>query len=329
MGNDKNLISIDNYKIIKEIGRGMTATIYLVSYNNKYYALKINKILSENIKYNIKSDTWREIDFSINFANKYPDQFMKLYSYDIINDCKHKQNYKFYIKSLSEQFTKLDKSNYCIRKIYSLVDTILKKVISELNKKQIYSMIIQLTYCIYLMKSNKYVHADLHTENIGVIKVNKEIKIFDKIVPTFGYQFIIIDFGSVLHEDFLLNEEEKEKYNYYLKNEINKIIKILITFDSNNKIYKLFNKNSNNKIAYDNFLKSSEYDLIKKIGSSEEDCYYLYQIMFPGSFQKEYLGNKFKKVNMPLLKCDLEDILYFFKNKNELETIINYFIKKI
>jgi len=328
MENNKKIISINNFKIIKELGRGMNGTVFLVEYHKKYYALKINKILPENVKYNIKSDTWREINFSIKFANKYPDQFMKLYFYDIIDNCKHEQKYLV-------NAVKLQKSNYCIRKIYSLIDDELKNVINDLDKKQIYSMIVQLTYCIYLMNTNKYVHADLHSKNIGIIKTDKKIKIFDKSICTFGYQFIIIDYGSTLHPNFLLNYHELQKYNYYLKNEINTIMIQIITYDKDSDVYKLVTANykkNNNINVYTNFLKSDEYKLLKNYASTDEDRFYLYQIMFPGSFQKEYLehlGVKFIKTHMPILKIDLEDILYFFKNKNDLKKIINYFSNKI
>lgn len=38
------MINLDECKIIKKLGQGMAGTTYLVSYKNKKYALKIEKI---------------------------------------------------------------------------------------------------------------------------------------------------------------------------------------------------------------------------------------------------------------------------------------------
>lgn len=261
---------------------------------------------------------------------------MQLYTYDIVNNCNHLQVYHDPIEKLpiklQKKLIKLEKSEYCVRRIYSLVDDIFKNIFEKLNQKQIYSTIVQLTYIIYLMNTNKYVHCDMHSKNIGVLKINKKLKIFNKLVPTLGYQYIILDFGLVLHPNFLLNKEEKERYNYFLNNEINTIIKRLIIFEKNDFIKKLVNINYKTKhesIIYSKFLKSAEYILLEKFALNDEDRFYLYQIIFPGSFQKEYLGINFTKIYMPILKCTLLDLLYFFKNKNNFKKIINYFVKKI
>ena len=122
------------------------------------------------VEKNLASREWREIEFSLNMANKHPDQFMKLYKYDVVDNCTHVQEYpnelKKYPVYLQKIFTKKNNSTYCIRKVYSLVDTVLKDVIRRLTVKQIYSMIAQTTYIIYLMKEYGYTHNDFHTQNI-------------------------------------------------------------------------------------------------------------------------------------------------------------------
>ena len=66
-------IDIDKIKIIKMIGRGMYGTIYLCKYKQKFFAYKIEHILEQDI-HNKKSNIWKEINFSIKFANKYQEQ---------------------------------------------------------------------------------------------------------------------------------------------------------------------------------------------------------------------------------------------------------------
>ena len=87
------IINGNTYKIIKELGHGMVGTVYLVSHNNIKYAYKIEHILPSEYKNYKNSNSKEEIDFSIKFANNYPNQFIKLIDYDFIKDCKHKQKY--------------------------------------------------------------------------------------------------------------------------------------------------------------------------------------------------------------------------------------------
>lgn len=86
------MVKIKDIKVIKEIGSGMIGTTYLVKdkKNNKY-ALKIEKIFEKDIKKSLKSNIWREIEFSNNLGKKYPDQFMYLYNYQIIKNCSNTQ----------------------------------------------------------------------------------------------------------------------------------------------------------------------------------------------------------------------------------------------
>ena len=76
---------LSNYKIIKELGYGIFGNVYLIKNKteNKKYALKIQHVEKKDInlnnKSNNKSSIWREINFSLNFANKYPSQYVKLW----------------------------------------------------------------------------------------------------------------------------------------------------------------------------------------------------------------------------------------------------------
>jgi serine/threonine protein kinase len=152
-------MSIDDYKIIKELGSGVFGTTYLVKKDNKEYALKIEKILEKDIKEDLSSPVWREIDFAKNLGNLYPDQFMKLYDYDIIDNCTHNQKYpdyvKYFIKELQDSLSEKTQSIYCSRKVYSLIDTTLEYLIKKKLKdqNQIYSIIIQICYIVYLMNA--------------------------------------------------------------------------------------------------------------------------------------------------------------------------------
>ena len=72
-----------NYKG-KELGHGMNGTVY--DYGK--YALKVTHILDpKDVKLK------QEIKFAKVMGDKYPNQFLHLYDWDVIDDCKMKQKY--------------------------------------------------------------------------------------------------------------------------------------------------------------------------------------------------------------------------------------------
>jgi len=322
-------MDINKATIIKKLGNGMAGIIYLVNLGKKEYALKIEKIAEKFVnKKNLTSREWREIDFSLNFANNYPDQFIKLYKYDIINDCKHVQefpnnlnNYPIYVQNI---FNEKNKSNYCIRKVYSLIDTILKDVIDSFTISQFYSMMAQVTYIIHLMRENGYTHNDLHSQNIGVIKTNKKyLSILNNKIPLLGYQYKAIDYGMVLNKKYKMDKVEKEMHNDSNINEINRLLKKVVTFEKNDKIKKLFTSEKEGN-WFNKFLKSDDYFLVEEFGINDDDRFLIYQILFPDNAQKMFFGKDYTITYKPVMRIDLIDILYFFNNKLDLPKIIKY-----
>ncbi len=333
--------SIDKYKIIKELGHGMVGTTYLAKLGNKKYALKIEKISEKNLKPNTKFSEWREIEFSEKFGNSHPDQFIKLIKYDVVDNCEHKQVYSGDLKYLPENVSKylIEKNNskYCIRKVYSLVDCDLSKIIDQLDKKQIYSLIVQNAYIIYLLKSNGYSHNDLHSQNIGVIKTKKKyINILGLNVPTFGYQYVALDFGKITWNKWELTPEEIKDSNP--DKDVLRIIKRFIKYSGDLEIINQFGEKrkmgklmelGDIKNYFDLIKDTEEYDTLEKFVESDKDKIILFQILYPKKFQKIILGKKKIQVVNLLYKLDLIDILYFFKYKNDLKKIIKYFSLKL
>lgn len=339
--------SIDKYKIIKELGHGMIGTTYLVKLQNKYYALKIEKVVEDaidknknkiDIIHNTKYPEWREIEFSKKFGNKYPEQFMELINYDVIENCDHIQKYTSQsIELMPESVRKIINekinSTYCIRKVYSLVDCDLSKIINNLNKKELYSFIIQTLHIILLLNTNGYNHNDLHGQNIGVIKTKKKyINIIGIRVPTCGYNFVALDFGLMTKNTWNLTEYEK---NYKCKDIIRTITKTIKY--SNNFEFRDFRKNKlfvfkDLNIEITNSIKNNPFweDLNQYVYNNDnDDKLFLFQIIYSEIFQKILLKKNFKKVNPVIYKIDLIDIIYFIKNKHDLKKIIKYFILQI
>ena len=198
------------YDIIDELGNGMFGTVYKIKYKNNYFAMKIEHILNEDIIKNIKSQQWREIDFINKFGKKYKDQFIQLYHYDFIQECNHIQKYPVNLKNFDkknrDKLIKLSKSNTCIRKIYELVDGNVKDLLPKLNIQQIYSFIIQVSIIVDILQKSKYIHGDFHSGNIGYVKTDKQFIKYKNIkIPIFGYIFKAIDYGSIMHPKYKLN----------------------------------------------------------------------------------------------------------------------------
>ena len=324
-----NKISLDNIKLIKELGEGYLGKVYLVKdlKNLNEYAMKIQKILEKDKKENRKNKKWNEIYFSLDFANKYPEHFTYLYDYLITKNCTHIPLFKVKGNVFIKNGENLIKSKYCLISFYSLIDGTLNNIIDLLSKKQYYSLLIQISYIYYLLQSNNYSHRDTHFGNFGYIKTDKKyIRIFNYDIPTYGYIFKIIDYGAVLHKNNLLTNKNK-KY-FYNKNEL----KIFMGKFLQNKNFTDYLKDKKIDIKYKKklilFQNKEEYNLISNYVDDINDKFILYEILFPEYYQNFIIGKKFNTI-YDKLKIDLIDILYIIKSKYNHKKIIKYFYTKI
>ena len=327
---------LSNYKIIKELGYGMFATVYLISIpkSKKRYALKIQHIDKKDLKPDTESPVWREIIFSVIFANKYPDQFISLYEYDFIKDCELKQKYPFDIKTFPSEsqkiFKRLSSSSYCVRKVYQLVDGNLYQLDGLLSTKQIYSLIIQLTWAIKLLHSNNYIHGDIHNRNIGWIKTAKthKIKISNYEIPSLGYQFKLIDYGMVIKKYDIRNKKEKKGFEENFLNELVLLVHMMV----DTKIYDFINDNNielDFNRDYKEFKKSVFYKPISKYSNLKQMQMFLFDILFPDQYQKIAFGSKYSQTIPRKLYVSFDDIIYFITNYKEPNKIIKYFNDKL
>lgn len=209
------MINFNDIKIIKELGQGYMGTVYLCSYDNKIYTLKIQKILEKDIEKNYSSNIWRELDLY-----KYIDKmdrekqlfFTKLYGYKIYNNCTHTQN-----KSLSSY----DKSKWCVNYLleykgkYTLFDFLATQS-KKITPKQLYSFILQIIHIIMLLHEGGYSHNDLHFENIMIKNTHRGYFMMnDKKIFYHGYQLSVIDYGSILNMKFT---PISYKYKLFIEN---------------------------------------------------------------------------------------------------------------
>ena len=217
------MINLDEYKIIKELGRGLVGTTYLVKDSKgEKYALKIENILKKDIPKSLSSPYWRELDFIDFMGSRYPEHILYLKDNYIRDDCKHEQSWDGFPfemsdlpKGMQSYYKKLFASSYCSIKVYSLIDMDMAKYIKKKNfdTKVFYDLLIQLIYIVYLLDKHGYMHGDLHTNNIGLVKTDKKfITILGKRIPTHGYLIQLIDYGSILHRKYIMTKAQKKIY---------------------------------------------------------------------------------------------------------------------
>jgi hypothetical protein len=333
-------IPIDKVKMIKELGHGIMGTVYLVTYKGKQYALKIEHILEEDID-DQSSPLWNEIRFAEDIANSNPEHFMTLNNYDFIDKCELKQEYAAdlsHFPELKQKFLKkLAASPFCVRKIYSLVDTTLDKVELK-SKEEVYSMIIQLLSIVHLMEKKGYVHADLHHGNIGVVNTKKKyIDILGHKIPTFGRIYQAIDYGGVLNEKTLnptkkimgLPDTQKDSYEWA---KFGDKLGFMMSTINDGDFWDYVQKN-NIKLDREedtkNVLNAPEMGLIKELIKNKDLQFEFYRILFPEEFQKIVLGKNFKKVIDPIFRIPKEDLILFFLNFDNTPLLLEYFISRL
>lgn len=329
---------IENYKIIKELGHGMFGTVYMIQHTNlknknSNYALKIEHIEKKDLKLNKKSEVWREINFYKNFGFKYPDQFVNLIEYDFINDCEHIQKYSYnpelFPKNIQNKLKKKASSKYCIRKVYELIEGNITNLIGKLEIKQIYSMIIQITYLIKILHESNYIHGDLHSDNIGWIKTTDKNIILDKLkIKTFGYIFKLMDFGLVMSKSDITNKREEKLYNELIETELLNLKYLLV----DTKFWEWFEKNNlkwDFEKTYLEIKKTDEFKIIKKFTENKKDQVFLFDILFQEKYQKIICGLSYKKTIPRKLFVPKEDILVMVKISSNPDLLIKYFYDKI
>jgi len=195
-------------KVIKKLGAGMFGTVYLVDYENKKYAMKVQKILEEEKKQNPKFPIWRELLF-FNDVNKMPRDaqkfFCRLHGFKIQACGKYKhirpknspQNSIFF-----EKFKKMNASNICILLVMDYLGSIslYDYLQTSLPAKKIYTILLQICKINKIMSDMKYSHNDLHPLNLMVTQTKS------------GIQLVAIDYGNVTNARYgreLSNDSEE------------------------------------------------------------------------------------------------------------------------
>jgi hypothetical protein len=329
---------MEDYKIEKFLSEGVMGKVYLVSKYGKKYAMKIEYLSSENDPY-----FQTELKFVNEVAFKHPDHFMQLVDYDIVKNCKEESPPlpDYFSEEEKKYLLKLRSSGICVRKIYSLIDSTLHSLpIDKMSLEERYSMLIQLLYINYLIQSKGFVHGDFHHGNIGVINVDKDktVKIFGKEIPTYGNQFVAIDYGGILHKDTL---DKKRKYQQRNITELEHFTDMFIIdkrgiingMISEKDFWDYIKKNNINLKGFEEEFKSvlsqPEIKVLKGITTEKYLLWDLYKLLFTKKFQQLVLGDSFKEKIQFMCFIPTADILFAYTNFQDDEILIKYFISRL
>lgn len=313
-------MNIDDAKIIKELGHGMFGTVYLCSYHGKQYALKIGKIIEKDI-----DDRNSHINIEI-------DVIIKMFAFDFVDNCKHKQKYSMDLNFFKERypaiyrnFIKISESDWCCRQIFELVDFPLSKILNNLTPQQCYSGLIQLLFCVHIMRKLKIAHNDLHSKNIGVVKTHKKyVIVLERKVPTFGYIFKPIDFGLAC-----MNKTKPKCFIKGTNNDFNMYSIFAARYPFWDKYIEGHRLEIDFKKANVVIRRTSEYKTLDNLVNDPNDKMFLFELVYPDKHQQILLGKHFKKTLPPELRIPITDVIYICNHKDNIRELLNHLISRL
>ena len=313
-------------RIGKIIDKGILSTVNECTLNKKKYIVKIEYVTKED-KINKNSQKQKEVEFSLKFGNKHKDHFMELIHHYFQDNCTIELRWdlnnppKPWTKKLINEYKSIMNQHICLYKVYTKMDVILNNVLNELTHKQLYSMLLQVSYAMNLLHKNNYIHGDLHSGNVGAIKTLKRatIKLGSVTIPTYGYHWKLIDFGMTLHKDDIKTKFDKERFNLEMDDMYDEgLFYNLQTYIEHKGNY-----------TYDELIKiikkTEEFKLIEEIHSKNKTIQYgLYQTLYPDKFIELLGGKIIKPAILPI-----SDLIFFAKNGMNSDATFQYLLDKI
>ena len=207
IGGNYNMQNSD-IKLITKIGEGWSGSVYKCKIGNTNGIYKIEKINNYDLLDN-NSNYHRQIDFSINVGNKYPNKFLLLAQNGILHNCSYTSNIPSNMQEyLKKEKRKSNKIKTCAFLIYTpILDGTLRHIIDKLSNIEYKNMVKQIINSINIIHKNGYMHRDIHDENIMYKKING------------AYKWYIIDYGLIFNEKYKLNDTDIIVNKKYWKND--------------------------------------------------------------------------------------------------------------
>jgi len=201
---------------------------------------------------------------------------MKMYEYKFYDNCDFKWTIPSYM-TITKPLKILLDSKHCLKILTDLKDGDIFDLINndQLNLKQTYGLIIQFMYVLYILHKNNYRHYDNNSGNICYVKTDAKQIILKQLnlkIPSYGYQFSLIDYASCLTSEYTLSERDKKSYEDNLKYNMDLFVfiqKTLLKID--NKFYKT--KKLSDKILEEIFNRSNTLNVINRLINDNKELY--------------------------------------------------------
>lgn len=243
-----------NVKIGKKLGAGMMGTVYASTIDDQPAITKIEKYDGD---LTTASNYIRQLKFN-DLAKQYPDLFMTLVFSGVKEMCTHEQPIGDHIDDVKiiRELTKKNELTQCCILSYVPVldgtwDSLRRSLTRPLSSKAYHSALHQLITACNVLRTYKYVHRDVHPRNIMYKKL-----------PRGKYMWYLIDYGTIGHKSFAVNDIDRKT-----KNNAPDIIGVVWTF-SNNALGDYMSEHKIKYPPYKKFIKhikkSDEYSDIKK-----------------------------------------------------------------
>ncbi len=212
-------IRLDEVVKVGILGEGSQGSVWIArkrgSRSPGSYALKQRLVKRRDARmYDTKtSSVLREIEFYKKVANRYPTHFSKLYDWDLsLVTPEVKEAFK------NEKNKDLSSYTHVLTTLSARKEGVLKSVYRTLDRAAWLSMLAQVCYAISLIHDRGFSHGDVWEANVAYVKVphDRMLPIYRSSVPSCGYEWSIIDYGSVeLTDDETLKERTKKRSSSY------------------------------------------------------------------------------------------------------------------
>ncbi len=229
---DRDQVRIADVVKVSTLGEGSQGTVWTARKRSSRsrgkgpasapYALKqrLIKKSDASMRTTKTSSALREIEFYKKVANRYPDQFSQLYDWEITEATQEmKDAFNTEVGGTTrEGRSALKQFTHILTTLSARKEGVLKTVYHTLTRAQWLSMLSQVCYAIALIHDRGFSHGDVWEANVAFMRVpyTRDIQIYRTTVPSFGYVWSIIDYGSVeLKADETEQEKKKKRASSY------------------------------------------------------------------------------------------------------------------
>lgn len=194
-------------------GKGAAAAPYAL----KQRLIKRGDAMMRDTK---SSSALREIEFYRKVANRNPTVFSQLFDWEITEATQEvKDSFNTEVGGTTRAGrTSLKQYTHLLTTLSARKEGVLRSVYRSLNKAQWLSMLAQVCHGIGLIHDRGFSHGDVWEANVAFVRVpwSRDVPIYRSSVPSMGYVWSIIDYGSVeLHRDESLQEKNKRRASSY------------------------------------------------------------------------------------------------------------------